>query len=341
MKYDIQVTQSEQDHIKNIIKDDYIKKYDESSFEKNYQTYLQMPEFSAMWSIYDSNNQLKPEYKDFNKGVHYIMRLVAQYHINQAMKAIKYDTLNDVNLSTDGWSNIGTPGRIAKVWAGDKLDNSTFSEFGDGRFVPSPRLAIFPVESVKKQGVFNKELKTFIVSPLEEYKVDYQLKWTTKVLKFTDGDTGQVYFADLFMLESDKQVEIEMFPDQEIVVKTIHNAGIGSTCSHHFLPFFITWDEDSRIVIAYKPYKYLLGISKITRVLEYCLNRPSLQEGSTELIHTLISEAVGTKDVFVGLHNLVHTCEFTRGSKKETTTTTEKAEGCFKDEDLRNNILRS
>lgn len=347
MIWTISVSSSEKSHIKETIKIDYVKKFSEDTFEENYATYLKMPEFQAMWSIYNDNNQLKEEYKEFNKGVHFIMRLVAWYHINQAMKALKYDTTNDVNLASDGGSNIGSFWRVAKVWGWDKLDNSTFSEFGDGRFVPAPRLAVFPVESFKKKGHFSKDLKTFAVmkeewfgyeSVDEIYTVGYELKWVTKVLKFTDEDTAQVFFADLTNMNPDENIEIEMFPEQEIVKKEINQNGLGSTCSHHFLPYFIN-GQDSKIVIAYKPYKYLLGISKISRLVEFVLNRPSLQEGSTDMIFKEISRASGNQDVFVSMLNIVHSCEFTRWAKKETNTTTEKAGGCFRDETLRNHML--
>lgn len=341
MDYNIKVTNSEAEQIKNIIKADYIKKQDESTFEENYKTFLQIPEFPAMGSIYDEEGKLKKEYKGFNKWVHLIMRLVAQYHINQAMKALKFDTVNDVNLATDGDSNIGTPGRIAKVWWGDKLDNSVFSEYGDGRFVPTPRLAIFPVDSIIITGKAKKawELETFITKDGNEYIVTTEVKWITPVFKFIESDTGRIYFTDKQDITGDK-VTLELFPDQEIVVKSITQPGLASTCSHHFLPFFIN-GKGSGIIIAYKPYKYLLGISKLTRIVEFCLNRPSLQEESTNLIFKEISKAAGTQDVFVGMMKIIHTCEFTRGASKETTTTTEKAGGCFKNEILRKNIIDS
>lgn len=346
MDYSIKVTSSEQEHIKSIIKKDYLKKFDESTFEQNYETYLNMPEFSAMWSIYDENNNLKEEYKWFNKSVHFIMRLIAQYHINQALKAWKFDTSNDVNLSTDWGSNIGTAWRISKVWLGDKLDNSTFSEFGDWRFVPAPRLAVFPVDTKLIVGTFSDEgtnnTQVWVIKTEEdEYVVKKFLKWNVKVYELISQETNKKFYIDRVDFDtSKKEININVFPEQEIVVKTIQNPGLGSVCSHHGLPYFLTDSPDSRIVIAYKPYKYLLWISKLTRIVEFSMNRFSLQEGITDIIHKQISKASGTEDVLVGLENLVHSCEFTRWSKKATTTTTEKAEGCFKDEVLRNNVLR-
>jgi len=342
MIWNIKITDKEKRQIKKIIKEDYWKKFKLTSFNKDYMIYLSLPEFSAMWNIYDEENKLKENYKDFNKWVHYIMRLVASYHINQAMKALKFDTMNDVNLlSNDRDWNIWSFWRVAKVWWWDKLDNSTFSEFGDWRFVPSPRLAKFPVESFKVKGSFSKTWKVFI---RRKWKIDEKLdvseilKWVTKVLKFRNEETWQVWFSDKVDRSTTKLININLYPDQEIVRKEISNNWLSSTCSHHFLPFFINW-EDSKIVIAYKPYKYLLWISKITRLIQFCLNRPSLQEWSTDLIYKEIAKAAGTEDVFVSLLNITHTCELTRWAAKETSTTTEKAGGCFKDEQLRNNML--
>ena len=82
-----------------------------------------------------------------------------------------------------------------------------------------------------------------------------------------------------------------------------------------------------------------MGLSKIGRFVEWCLNRPSLQEEVTELIHDQIKTIAETEDVYVGLLNFVHSCETTRGAKQYSTTTTEDYSGVFDDIKLRDSIL--
>lgn len=350
MLWNITISEGEELHIKNIIKEDYIKKYDESNFDDDWKIYLGLPEFDAMGSIYHLNGELKSEFIWFSKSVHYIMRLVATYHINQALKALKYDTTNDENLASDGKTNIGSFWRIAKVWWGDKLDNSTLTEYGDGRFVPLPRIATFPITYktlyIDEVSFTNEEV---ITTDKEEYTIRETTRGGHNIFLFVstiwneelyiEREVGQTKYDLLQKINQNK--EIKLIRDQEIVVKTIHQEFLTSVCSHHFLPYFVWTNPESKIIIAYKPYDRLLGISKLTRVIQTIMNTPSLQEGITEKAYEALKEVCNTNDIFVGFYNLVHTCEATRWSTKSTSTTTEKAGWVFKDEILRWNIFRS
>jgi len=268
---EIPISSSEVDRfIKQKISLEFSKKYSRNEFEKYWDEQQQIPLFLANGCLSDLGID------SISKEAHYIMRLVATWHIEQALRALKFDTQNDTNLREDSTiGNIGTAGRIAKIWGGNTLDSENLREYGDGRFVKMPRLAAFP-----------------------------NTKKTTKP-----------------------------------VTVVINNVGLGSVCSHHFLPFNITNDEKSKIVIVYKPKNKLLGLSKIGRFVEWCLNRPSLQEEVTSLIFNKICEIAETDDVYVGLINLVHTCELTRGAKQYSTTTTEEYGGIYDNEKARNTIV--
>jgi len=259
--------------IKEEIRDSFYNKFPTSDFDKCWALYSNMPVFLAKGNIYD----ILPE--GIDKETHFVLRLVATWHVEKALSALKFDTTNDDNLKVDTTTaNIGSAGRIVKVWAGNTLDAENIREYGDGRFTKMPRLAAFPTS------------------------------------------------------ESDRKKPVTV---------TITNAGIGSVCSHHFLPFSITNDHNSKIVISYIPKDKLLGLSKIGRFVEWCLNRPSLQEEVTSLIYEKISEIAETKDVYVGLFELLHSCENTRGAKQQSTTTTEDYDGVFNDPVMRQSILRN
>jgi len=206
------------------------------------------------------------------------MRSVAAWHLERALRALKFDTENDPNLkSDDEMSNIGTAGRIAKIWGGKGLDPENVREFGDGRWTKQPRLAAFPA---------------------------------------SDNDRGKP------------------------VTVVIDNPGIGSVCSHHFLPYGIVRDNNSKIIISYIPNEKLLGLSKIGRFVEWCLNRPSLQEEVTKLIHDKIKEIACSNHVYIGLINLIHQCEVSRGAKQYSTTTTESYSGDYDNIEFRNYITK-
>ena len=258
-------------HIKESIRSEFHLKYPESDFDGAWTKYIELGCFPAIGNVITNLN------KTIDNETHYVMRLVATWHIEKALKALKFDIDNDPNLMKDVETlNIGTAGRIAKIWAGNGLDSENIREYGDGRWTEPPRLATFPAK---------------------------------------EKDTHKP------------------------VTVVIDNPGIGSVCSHHFLPFSIQPTENSKIVISYIPNKKLLGLSKIGRFVEWCLNRPSLQEEVTELIHTMIKKIAETEDVYVGLYHLSHSCEVTRGAKQNSTTTTEEYSGAFDTPELRRTVL--
>jgi len=258
-------------HIKQNIEPIFKSQFPLENFDLAWSNYMSIECFSALGNIYDNGGTV-------DKPTHFVMRLVATWHIDKALKALKFDTENDPNLLIDDeCKNIGTPGRIAKIWGGNGLDSENIREYGAGRWTKTPRLAAFPAKN---------------------------------------ADKGRP------------------------VTVVIKNPGIGSVCSHHFLPYSIQSNEKSKIVISYLPNKKLLGLSKIGRFVEWCLNRPSLQEEVTALIFNKIKEIAETEDVYVGLIELEHSCEVTRGSKQHSTTTTEDYSGVYNDIIYRNSVLQ-
>lgn len=122
----------------------------------------------------------------------------------------------------------------------------------------------------------------------------------------------------------------------------IKKCSLSSVCSHHLLAYGSLFTEDSYAVVAYIPKDFVLGISKLQRVVNWVSKRPTIQEDLTMSIWKQISQAAQTEDVYVGLFNLVHTCESLRGSKThQGSFTTEWYEGAFNDEALRMSILQN
>jgi len=111
-------------------------------FEDAWDAYVLLPEFPANCNILNHT-------KNYNKDVQLIVRLITGYYIEQAFKAMKMD-LTDPNLAEDlNIGNIGTPQRLAKVWVGSNLGDS--SELGSGRWTKKPRLAKFPNTNTSRE----------------------------------------------------------------------------------------------------------------------------------------------------------------------------------------------
>ena len=87
------------------------------------------------------------ENAECSDDLHSVVRLVTQWHLTLAFSAMKID-LTDPNVAevlSEG--NIGSAGRIAKVFCGANTHDDT--ELGSGRWAVKPRIAAFPNEGKK------------------------------------------------------------------------------------------------------------------------------------------------------------------------------------------------
>lgn len=135
----------------------------------------------------------------------------------------------------------------------------------------------------------------------------------------------------------------QMFTDMEVEFKEVNGQNIivskrvdvRSLCSHHFMPFFNN-ENNAYAVIAYKPGKTFLGISKLQRIVNFYASRPQLQENLTQQIFNHIARVLGNKDILVCMKNLTHTCESLRGVQTICgKTSTIIYDGCFKNPHMR------
>lgn len=123
----------------DFIKERYTTKYPLETFPNYLEEYNNLKSFAPNGNVHDTQS--------ITDQCHYIMRLTTQYHLTMAFKSMRID-LEDPNVSEmieEG--NIGTPGRIAKVWCGASTSDDT--ELGGGRWSKNPRLADFPSSNTK------------------------------------------------------------------------------------------------------------------------------------------------------------------------------------------------
>lgn len=98
-------------------------------------------------------------------------------------------------------------------------------------------------------------------------------------------------------------------PDEFVAVKNIK---VTSTCEHHFLPFIGTGSGYAGAVIAYIPKDKVIGLSKLSRLVEFFARRPQIQERLTRQIAETLKYIMDIEDVAVYM-DAIHTCMTTRG----------------------------
>jgi GTP cyclohydrolase IA len=113
-----------------------------------------------------------------------------------------------------------------------------------------------------------------------------------------------------------------------VIVKDIE---LYSMCEHHMLPFF------GKAHIAYIPNGYIVGLSKLARVVDVFARRLQVQERMTTQILDAIRESLNPLGVAVVIE-AKHLCMMMRGVQKQNSVTTTSA---FDGELLNNHITRN
>ena len=113
-----------------------------------------------------------------------------------------------------------------------------------------------------------------------------------------------------------------------VIVKDIE---LYSMCEHHMLPFF------GKAHIAYIPNGYIVGLSKLARVVDVFARRLQVQERMTTQILGAIRESLHPLGVAVVIE-AKHLCMMMRGVQKQNSVTTTSA---FDGELLNNHITRN
>ena len=101
------------------------------------------------------------------------------------------------------------------------------------------------------------------------------------------------------------------------------NVNVQSNCEHHFVVI------DGLATVAYIPHKYVLGLSKLNRIVEFFSKRPQVQERLTEQICETISYITQSPDVAVYI-DAKHFCVKSRGIQDTgSSTVTLSTRGLF------------
>jgi GTP cyclohydrolase I len=155
-------------------------------------------------------------------------------------------------------------------------------------------------------------------------------------LRDTPDRVAKMYVKEIFSgLDPANKPEITLFNNkfsyrQMLVEK---NIAVKSNCEHHFVPIV------GKAHVAYISNGQVIGLSKLNRLVQYCSQRPQVQERLTIQIADEISQALGTEDIAV-MVDAYHHCVSARGVKDvNRTTITTEYRGKFSQPEIRAEFL--
>lgn len=168
-----------------------------------------------------------------------------------------------------------------------------------------------------------------IKNSLTEKEKNNLLKSANEFIKiFGDKSLGQKdtpkrvvkLFEDLLV---SKEPEITVFDSKGYDEMIIDN-GIKfyTFCEHHILPIYGT------VKIGYIPDKKIIGLSKLTRIVDYFSKRLNTQEYFTQNIANYLNDKLKPKGVGVVVRGY-HLCKMMRGVKNDGEMITSKLIGIF------------
>lgn len=112
------------------------------------------------------------------------------------------------------------------------------------------------------------------------------------------------------------------------------NIAVFSNCEHHFVPIV------GKAHVAYISNGQVIGLSKLNRIVQYCSQRPQVQERLTMQIANMLKEVLGTEDVAV-IIDAHHHCVSSRGIRDAgSTTLTAEYSGQFLNTEKKNEFLK-
>lgn len=141
------------------------------------------------------------------------------------------------------------------------------------------------------------------------------------------------YLTHGYDLDPAAVLKSAMFEEEYSEMVIVKDIEIYSLCEHHILPFF------GKAHIAYIPDGYVVGLSKIPRVVDIFARRLQVQERLTHEVLTCIDETLKPLGCAVVIE-AKHMCMMMRGVQKQNSTTTTSAfTGQFMKVETRNEFL--
>ena len=174
-------------------------------------------------------------------------------------------------------------------------------------------------ESISAASLTTQELYREILVRIGEDPTRDGLADTPERMEKSMAYLTRGYSMDVNAVIHDALFDVDY--DEMVVVKDVE---FFSLCEHHLLPFF------GKAHIAYLPNGKVIGLSKISRVVDVFARRLQVQERLTTEIADAIVDAVDPQGVAVILEAR-HLCMMMRGVEKQhSATVTSAMRGVFK-----------
>lgn len=209
-----------------------------------------------------------------------------------------------------------------------------FEEMGDEHLLTS-------IETPMRENAFelsDKEKISKIQTHFKSIMEILGLDLNDDSLKGTPYRVAKMYVEEIFSgLNPANKPSVALFENkyqynQMLVEK---NITLQSTCEHHFLPIY------GKCHVAYISNGYVIGLSKINRIVQYFSKRPQVQERLTMQIINELKRILKTEDVAVYI-DAKHMCVSSRGIKDITSSTVTSAySGKFENEHFKKEFLSS
>lgn len=134
-------------------------------------------------------------------------------------------------------------------------------------------------------------------------------------------------------LNADEILNSALFKEEYQNMVIVKDIEVYSLCEHHILPFY------GKAHIAYIPNGYVVGLSKIPRIVDVYSRRLQVQERLTHEILNCIDQGLKPLGVAVVIE-AAHMCMMMRGVQKQNSVTTTSAfTGEFKNVETRSEFL--
>jgi len=135
-------------------------------------------------------------------------------------------------------------------------------------------------------------------------------------------------------MDAEQILRSAMFKEEYSEMVLVKDIEIYSLCEHHMLPFL------GKAHIAYIPNGYIVGLSKIPRVVDVFARRLQVQERLTLDILNAINNTLKPQGVAIVIEAM-HMCMMMRGVQKQNSVTTTSAfRGQFEKQETRTEFLK-
>ncbi len=141
------------------------------------------------------------------------------------------------------------------------------------------------------------------------------------------------YFTKGYQEDGEAILRSAMFKEDYSEMVIVKDIELYSLCEHHLLPFF------GKAHIAYIPNGYIVGLSKLPRIVEVYARRLQVQERLTDQILQCIQRTLNPQGAAIVIE-AQHMCMMMRGVQKQNSLTTTSAfTGAFQRVETRTEFL--